>query len=105
MVAVIFSTRGNFLNARCPGPEFLIASLVMKLVFHPGEVKIRPHRWLIFKGLVEFLANALWAALLSSISGPSKAQPLCLLAWRFSPEVSPAHVQQERFLPTIGGAW
>lgn len=102
MVAVIFSTRGNFLNARCPGPEFLIASLVMKLVFHPGEVKMRPHRWLIFKGLVEFLANA---ALLSSISGPSKAQPLCLLAWRFSPEVSPAHVQQERFLPTIGGAW
>lgn len=84
MVAAIFSTRGNSLNARRPGPELLIASLVLKLVFHSGELKMRPCGWPIFKGLVEFLANALWAALLSlylyhfrSFQGPA-SMSLCL---------------------------
>lgn len=59
MVAAIFNTRGNSPNAGCPGPELLIDSLMLKLVFHPGELRMRPSRWLIFKGLVEFVVNAL----------------------------------------------
>lgn len=108
MVAAIFSTRGNSLNARRPGPELLIVSLVLKLVFHPGELKMRLCGWLIFKALVEFLANAYGPhSYLSTftISGPSRAQPLCLFAWGFSPKVHPAHVQQEQSLPMTGGGW
>lgn len=90
VVAVIFSTRGNSLNARHPGPKLLIVSLVLKLVFHPGELKMRLCRWLIFKGLVEYLENALWASLLSLLTlsfwilpGPSL---YVSLLWGFLPK-------------------
>lgn len=110
MVVVIFNTRGNSLNAGCPGLELLIVSLMLKLVFHPGELRMRPCRWFIFKGLVKFVANALWVHSCLptfTILGPSRAQPLGLLPWGFSlgSKVHPAHVQQEQSLPTIGRGW